>query len=100
MLLPSWALFIACNAIGMAGLVMAQKKPWAVARAFISVFCVAGTKIVQLRDPLSLTPQNRLVTETWSYVAVLFWSCVVGLVLPVVGLYLRSRSRGSHTAGR
>jgi hypothetical protein len=100
MLLPGWALFSTCTVVGVAGLVIAQKKPWAVVLAFISVLCIVGTTIVQLRHPLSLTPQNRLVTETWGYVAMLFWSCVVGLALPVVGLYLRSRGHGSHTAGR
>jgi len=100
MLLAGWALFTTCTAIGVAGLVIVQKKPRAVVLAFMSILCIAGTTIVQLRDPLSLTPQNRQVTETWGYVAVLSWSCVVGLTLPVVGLYLRSKGRGSHTAGR
>jgi hypothetical protein len=100
MLLPGWALFTTCTAIGVSRLVIAQKKPWVVVLALISILCIAGTTIVQLRNPLSLTPQNRLVTETLGYVAMLFWSCIVGLTLPVVGLYLRSKGRGSHTAGR
>src|SRR5438034_10960406 len=100
MLLPSWALFTTCAAIGVAGLVIAQKKPWVAALSFICILCIVGTTIVHLRAPLSLTPQNRHTTETWGYVAMLFWSCVVGFTLPVVGLYLRSRGRGSHTARR
>lgn len=100
MLLPGWVLFTTCTAVGVAGLVIAQKKPWVATLSLIANLCIVGITIVQLRDPLSLTPQNRPAAENWGYVAMLFWSCVVGLTLPVVGLYLRSRGRGSHTAGR
>jgi hypothetical protein len=68
--------------------------------AFTAILCIVATTIAQLRDPLSLTPRYRRATESWAYVAMLFWSCVVGLTLPVVGLYLWSRGRESPTAGK
>jgi hypothetical protein len=96
MLLLGWALFTMCAAVGAAGLVMAYRKPWVAIPAFIAVLCIAGATILRLRDPLVLPPRYRHETETWSYIAALFWSCVVGFTLPVVGLYLRSR--GSRIA--
>ncbi len=93
MLLPGWVLFTTCAAIGVTGLVIARKKPWAAAISFIAILCIVGTTIVQLRDPLSLMPQDRHATQSWGYIAMLFWSCLVGLTLPVLGLYLRSRHR-------
>jgi hypothetical protein len=99
MLLPGWFLFTTCTAIGVAGLVIARKKPWVAALSFIAILCIVGTTIVQLRDPLSLTPQDRHATEAWGYIAMLFCSCVVGLTLPGLGLYLRSKRRKTHVTG-
>jgi len=100
MLLPGWVLFTTCTAIGVTGLVIARKKPWAAAVSFIAILCIVGTTIVQLRDPLRLTPQDRRATESWGYIAMLFWSCIVGLTPPVLGLYLRLRhSKTEATRG-
>jgi hypothetical protein len=100
MLLPGWALFATCVAVGAIGLVMTLKKPWALVVSSVVILYIASITIVQLRDPLGLKPRYQYATETWSYVVWLFWSCVVGLALPMIGLYLRSRSRESHLAGK
>jgi hypothetical protein len=83
-----------------AGLAMTRKKSWALVVSSVVILCIASITIVQLRDPLGLKPQYQYATETWSYVVWLFWSCVVGLTLPAIGLYVRSRGRESHLAGK
>jgi hypothetical protein len=96
MLLPGWCLITVCTAIGIAGLIAAYRKPWQAAFAFIPVLCVTAATIVRLRDPLGLTIETRRYADTWDYLAALFWSSVIGLTLPVVGVYL-NRSR-HHSA--
>ena len=94
MLLPSWGLIAVCTAIGTAGLIAADKKAWGATLAFIPVLCIIAATIVRLRDPFGLTPETRQNAETWGYLAALFWSVVIGLSLPVVGIYLgRSRNQ-------
>jgi hypothetical protein len=79
---------------------MTRKKPWALVVSSVVILCIASITIVKLRDPLGLQPQYQYATETWRYVVWLFLSCVVGLALPAIGLYVRSRGRESHLAGR
>jgi hypothetical protein len=92
MLLPGWGLIAICSSIGIAGLIVAYRKPWGSVFAFIAVVCVTAATILKLRDPLSLTIETRRYAETWDYIAALFWAFVIGIVLPLIGLYLRSRS--------
>jgi len=90
MLLPSWGLITVCVTVGIAGLIAAYRKAWTSVFAFIAVVCIAAATIVQLRDPISLTIEQRRYAENWGYLAALFWAFVLGVALPVVGLYLRS----------
>lgn len=88
MLPPSWALFTVCAILGAAGLVAAYRKPWTIALAFLAILSISALTIVQLRDPLSLTVGERREAEALAHVAMLFWSSVAGLTLPLIGLYL------------
>lgn len=97
MLLPSWGLITVCATIGLAGLIAAYKKPWTSVFAFIAVVCVTAATIVQLRDPSNLTIETRRYAETWDYLAALFWAFVIGVTLPIVGLYWRSHSKQPKT---
>jgi len=90
--LPSWSLITVCVTIGVAGLIGAYWKPWAAVSAIISVVCVTAATIVQLRDPLSLRIETRQHAGTLGYLAALYWAFVIGVALPVIGLYLRARS--------
>jgi len=93
MLLLSWVLITACAILGATGLVAAYKKPWTIGLVFVAILSISAVTIVQLRDPLGLPVAQRREAETFGYVAVLFWSTVAGLILPVIGLYLGVRSR-------
>ena len=95
MLLPSWALIAVCAILGAAGLVAAYRKPWTIALAFLTILSISALTIVELRDQLGLPVGKRREAKTWAYVAALFWSSVVGLTLPIIGLYLGLRSRRS-----
>jgi hypothetical protein len=93
MLLPVWALFILSAGLGALGLVMAYKRNWAAIFPVVAVLAIAATTIVQLRDPLSLAPQYRRATQSWDYIAMLFWSIFLGVTLPLIGSYLGARRK-------
>jgi hypothetical protein len=93
MLLPVGALFAICAGLGVLGFVMAYKRNWATIVPVLAVLATAAASIVQLRDPFSLAPQYRRATQNWDYMAMLFWSVVVGVTLPVIGFYLGGRRK-------
>jgi uncharacterized membrane protein len=91
MVLPSWELFVLCVGLGLSGLWMAYTHRRAAFVPVLVVLIVAFFTI--LRDPLALGPQYRRATQDWSYIAALFWSVVLGLTLPIVGIYLGARNK-------
>jgi hypothetical protein len=93
MLLPVWVLFTLSAGLGVLGLVMAYKRNWVAIVPVLAVLAIAAATIVQLRDPLSLAPQYRRATHNWGYIAMLFWSVVLGVTLPVIGSYLGARRK-------
>jgi heme/copper-type cytochrome/quinol oxidase subunit 4 len=93
MLLPVWALFTLSAGLGVLGLVMAYKRNWAAIVPVLAVLGIAAATILQLRDPLSLSPQYQRATQNWDYIAMLFWSVVLGVTLPVIGSYLGGRRK-------
>jgi hypothetical protein len=93
MLLPGWALLALSAGLGALGLMAAYKRNWAAIVPVLAVLGIAATTIVQLRDSLGLAPQYRRATQDWAYVAILFWSVVLGVTLPVIGSYLGGRHK-------
>jgi ABC-type spermidine/putrescine transport system permease subunit I len=91
MLLPGWALFVLCVGLGFSGLWMAYTHRRVAVVPVLAVLAIAFFTILRLRDPIGLAPQYRRATQDWSYVAALFWSVVLGLTLPIVGIYLGTR---------
>jgi len=93
MLLSAWTLFTVCAGLGILGLVFAYKRNWAAVVPVIAVPIIALITIAQIRDPQGLSPQYRTATQGWDYIAMLFWSVVLGVTLPVIGLYLGGRHK-------
>jgi hypothetical protein len=93
MVLPSWELLVLCVGLGLSGLWMAYTRRRAAVFPVLVVLIVAFFTILRLRDPLALAPQYRRATQDWSYIAALFWSVVLGLTLPIVGIHLGARKR-------
>lgn len=93
MLLSAWTLFTVCAGLGVLGLVFAYKRTWAAVVPVIAVFVIALITVAELRDPLGLAPQYRRATQGWDYILMLFWSVVLGVSLPVIGLYLGGRRK-------
>lgn len=58
-----WALFTLSARLGVLGLVMAYKRNWAAIVPVLAVLAIAAATIVQLRDPLSLTPARKRRTS-------------------------------------
>jgi hypothetical protein len=93
MLLPAWALFTLLAGLAILGFLTAYKRNAAAMFPVLAVLGIAAVTIVQLRDPLGLAPQNRPVTQNWGYIAILFWSVVLGLTLPAIGWYRGGRRK-------
>lgn len=93
MLLSAWTLFTVCVGLGLLGLVLAYKHNWAAVVPVIAVLVIAAITIAYLRDPLGLVLRYRRIPENGAYILVLFWSVVLGVSLPVIGLYLSGRRK-------
>lgn len=96
MLLSAPVLFAASAGTGVLGLVIAYKKPLAALVPVAIVLALTAATILQLRDPFALALAHRHEMESWDYIAVLFWSTVIGLSLPALGVYLRALRKGGR----
>ena len=92
MLLPGW-LFTIFAGLGVLGLVLAYKRSWAAVVPVLAVLTIVAATIVQLRDPFSLAPRYFRAAQNWDYAAALYWSVVLGIALPVIGIYLGARCK-------
>jgi CDP-diglyceride synthetase len=92
-LLPGWVLLLVCAGLGFLGLWMAYAHKRVAVVPVLVVLGIATFTILRLRDPLTLAPQYRHATRGWSYIVALFWSVILGLLLPIVGRYLGARKR-------
>lgn len=93
MLLSPSALFALSMGLGALGFWMAYRRNWAAVIPVLAVLVIIAACIVRLRDPLTLAPQYRRLSQDWTYSAVLFWSFVLGTLLPVIGSYLGGRHK-------
>jgi len=93
MLLSAWSLLAICVVLGLIGLGIAYRQRWAAIVAIAAASAIVALTLLRLRDPLSVTLQNRGAMQDWSYVAVLFWSTVLAIALPLLGKYLGGRKK-------
>lgn len=82
-----------CAVLGLMGLGIAYRQRWAAIVPIAVALAIVAFTLRQLRDPLSLPLQNRGAMQDWSYVAVLFWSTVLAIALPLLGKYLGGRKK-------